>query len=421
MDVYLIIGIVSSLLFSAFFSGMEIALVSSSRLEVELDVKKGLLLSSHLSKLLKKSWRVVGAMLVGNNVALVVYGMYMTEWLDPIFHGWTENALVILLGETIISTLIVLFLAEFLPKAIFRLNPNRALNFFKVPFVMLYYILYVPTLFVIGLSERLLKTFMKVDIQAETFNFGIVDLNHYLSKLSDSQETIEEVDNEFMFLRNALEFSSTKARECMIPRNEIEAVEIEDETEKLLEKLIDTGLSKVMVYRDNVDNIIGYIHSSAMFEKPEAIKHHIQPVMIVPESMKANDIMKNFISNKKNVAVVVDEFGGTSGIITREDLLEEIFGEIDDEYDNEDLVSNQLSENKFELSARLEIDYLNENFDLNIPKDDEYETLAGFILSHTESIPEEKEVVRIGRFEISISKVAESRIELVVLRVIEDV
>jgi len=420
MELYLLTGIISSLLFSAFFSGMEIALVSSSRLEVELDAKKGVRFSKHISGLMKKSWRVIGAMLVGNNIALVAYGMYMTTWLDPYILAYTTNHIFILLIETIISTIIVLFLAEFLPKAVFSLNPNRALNFFKLPFLATYYILYVPALFVIGLSERLLKSFMKLDIEDETFNFGIVDLNHYLTKLSKRKTAIEEVDNEMLFLQNALEFSSTKARECMIPRNEIEALAIEDSSEKLLQMFIETGLSKVMVFRDNVDNIIGYIHSSAMFEKPETIKQHIQPVMIVPEPMMANDIMKNFISNKRNVAVVVDEFGGTSGIITREDLLEEIFGEIDDEYDNEDLIENRISEREFEFSARLEIDYLNENYKLDIPKDYDYETLAGFILHHTESIPEEKEILKIGKFEIHISKVSESKIDQVIFKLTEE-
>jgi CBS domain containing-hemolysin-like protein len=420
MEVYLWIGIACSLLFSAFFSGMEIAIVSSSRLEIELEAKKGLLFSEHISNLLKKSWRIIGAMLVGNNIALVVYGMYMTELLNPVLMPYLTSEIAILLIQTLVSTIIVLFLAEFLPKAVVSLNPNRALNVFKIPFLLTYYLLYVPTLFVIGLSERILKLFIKVDIEDETFNFGIVDLNHYLNKMSKRKTTIENVDNEFLFLRNALEFSSTKARECMIPRNEIEAVELEESIDRLLQIFIETGLSKIMVYRDNVDNIIGFIHSSAMFENPDTIKQHIQTVMIVPESMKANDIMKNFISNKKNVAVVVDEFGGTSGIITREDLLEEIFGEIDDEYDSEDLIENQLSETEFEFSARLEIDYINENYDLNIQKDADYETLAGFILSHTESIPSEGDKLSIGKFEIVVSKVSESRIDQVVLKLKEE-
>lgn len=420
MDTALLIGIIVSLLFSAFFSGMEIALVSSSRLELELDVKKGVLFSAHISDLLKKSWRVIGAMLVGNNIALVVYGMYMTEMLDPLLLPFTNNQLLILLVETIVSTFIVLLIAEFLPKAVFSLNPNRALNSFKIPFLLTYYLLYIPTIMIIGLAERLLKFFTKVDIEDETFNFGIVDLNHYLAKLSKRQTTLEEVDNEFLFLRNALEFSSTKARECMIPRNEVEAIEVEESKQGLLQKFIDTGLSKIMVYRDNVDNIIGYIHSSAMFENPEDIKHHIKSVMIVPESMKANDIMKNFISNRKNVAVVVDEFGGTSGIITREDLLEEIFGEIDDEYDMEEMVQEKISSDEYKLSARLEIDYLNENFELNLPKNDEFETLAGLILSHTESIPQEGEEIQIDGFRIEILKVAESRIDEVILKVLEE-
>lgn len=356
-------------------------------------------------------------MLVGNNIALVMYGMYMTEWLDPYILQFTNSQIVVLLIETVVSTLIVLFIAEFLPKAVASLNPNRALSFFKIPFILSYYILYIPTLFVIGMSERMLKIFMRVDIEDETFNFGIIDLNHYLAKLSKSEKSIEQVDNEFLFLRNALEFSSTKARECMIPRNEIQAIEFEDPPEKLLKMFIETGLSKIIVFRDNVDNIIGYIHSSAMFENPESLKTYMQPVMIIPESMTANNIMKSFISNKKNVAVVVDEFGGTSGIITREDLIEEIFGEIDDEYDMEDLIEIKLDDKKFEFSARLEIDYINETYNLNLPEVNEYETLAGFILSHTESIPNEGDHLVIDEFDIYISKVSDSRIDQVILKI----
>lgn len=419
MEQVIWIGISISLLMSAFFSGMEIAIVSSSRLEAELDAKKGLFLSMFISKLLKKSWRAVGAMLVGNNIALVMFGIYMTELLDPLLLPFIHSDVAIVLIETLISTIVVLFLAEYLPKAIFSINPNWTINFFKLPFLLLYFILYLPTMFIIGLSERVLKIFMRVEIESETFNFGIVDLNHYLKKISERESTILQVDNEFLFLRNALEFSSTKARECMIPRNEIEAVEIETISDELLKQFIETGLSKIMVYRNNIDNIIGYVHSSAMFENPEVLKEHIKPTMIVPESMAANNILKNFISNRKNVAVVVDEFGGTSGIITREDLLEEIFGEIDDEYDLEDLVEKKLSKDSFEFSARLEIDYLNENYDVELPVSDDYETLAGFILSHTESIPEEGDVLTIDGFRITISRVEENRIDQVVLKVVE--
>jgi len=309
-------------------------------------------------------------------------------------------------------------LAEFLPKTIFRLNPNRALNFFKIPFLLSYYILYIPSIFIIDLSEKFLKIFMKVDVKDETFNFGIVDLNDYLVKISERESNIEEVDNEFHFLKNALEFSTTKARECMIPRTEIQAVDIEESTEKLLKQFINTGLSRVMVYRHNIDNIIGYVHSSKMFEKPELIREFLSPVIIVPESMTANDIMNKFVSGRNNVAVVVDEFGGTSGIITREDLLEEIFGEIDDEYDTEDLVEKKISDNLFEFSARLEIDYINENFDLNIPVSPDYETLAGYILNSTESIPEVGEKLHIDNFEFNIIKVSENKIELVKFKIL---
>ena len=418
MEQYILIGILCSLLLSAFFSGMEIAIVSSSRLELELDVKKKAFLANIISKLFKKSWRVVGVMLVGNNIALVMYGLYMTKYLDPYILPYVQNNGLVLFLETLISTIIVLFLAEFLPKTIFRLNPNRALNFFKVPFLLSYYLLYIPSIFIINLSERFLKIFMKVHVKDETFNFGIVDLNDYLAKVSERESDIQEIDNEFHFLKNALEFSTTKARECMIPRTEIQAVDIEDNTEKLLKLFIDTGLSRVMVFRHNIDNIIGYVHSSRMFEKPELIREFLSPVLIVPESMTANDIMRKFISGRNNVAVVVDEFGGTSGIITREDLLEEIFGEIEDEYDTEDLIEKKIKDNLYEFSARLEIDSLNDNYSLEIPESGDYETLAGYILHHTESIPEVGQILHIDHFQFEIIKVAENKIELVKFKIL---
>jgi len=416
---YILIGIIFSLLLSAFFSGMEIAIVSSSRLELELDVKKGVFLSKPISGLLKKSWRVIGAMLVGNNIALVMYGIYMTRWLDPYLLPYISSDLAILFTETLISTIVVLFVAEFLPKAIFNLNPNRALNFFKIPLIISYYALYIPTLLVIGLSEKIIKVIMKVDVDEESLDFGIVDLNHYLENLSKTESRLEEVDNEFLFLKNALEFSSTKARECMIPRNEIAAVEVDSAGEELLKTFIETGLSKILIYRGNIDNIIGYMHSATMFEPSEHIIEHLKPMMIVPESMTANNILKNFISSRKNVAVVVDEFGGTSGMLTREDLLEEIFGEIDDEYDLEELIEKKLDRGRYEFSARLEIDYINESYPLKIPESSDYETLAGFILHYTESIPMEGEIVQIESFRIQILKVAENRIEQVIISLIE--
>ena len=413
---FMITGILLSLLLSAFFSGMEIAIVSSSRLELELDVKKGVFLSAYISDLIKQSWKLIGAMLVGNNIALVMYGIYMTDWLDPIFKPFIHNELLILLIETLISTVIVLFVAEFLPKAIFSLNPNLALNFFKIPLLLFYYILYIPTFLIIGLSRKSIEWIMKERIDEESFDFGIIDLDHYLADLAKTESRIEEVDNEFLFLKNALDFSSTKARECMIPRNEIEAVEIDEAGDEVLRKFTETGLSRILVYRHNIDNIIGYIHTSAMFESGEQLIEHLQPVVIVPESMTANNILRKFISSRKNVAVVVDEFGGTSGMLTREDLLEEIFGEIDDEYDTEDLIEKKLGEDRFEFSARLEIDYINEHYDLGLPESDDYETLAGFILQSTESIPREGEVVVIGNWEVRVVKVAESKIEQVIIR-----
>ncbi|MBN4061954.1 HlyC/CorC family transporter [Bacteroidales bacterium AH-315-I05] len=409
-----LILIILTLVFSAFFSGMEIAFVSANKLKIELDKKQGAVSAKIISRFLQRPTRFIGAMLVGNNIALVIYGIVMAKILEPPIERYISiNEIVVLSIQTIISTLVILVTAEFLPKAVFRGIPNRMLNAFSVPLFLIYYILWLPMLFITSLSEWLLKTFMKVDLSENKMTFGRVDLDHYVSEMSSQAGQKGEVENEIQILQNALEFSNVKARECMVPRTEIVALSIESPVEELREKFIETGLSKILIYRDSVDNIIGYTHSFELFKKPKKIKNILLPVSIVPETIAASEILETFIQKQKSIAVVVDEFGGTSGMLTIEDVVEEIFGEIEDEHDVGKAIERKINETEYEFSARLEIDYLNEKYQLNLPESDQYETLAGLILQVCEDIPEEGENIKFESWVFEIKSVAENRIEFV--------
>ncbi|PCJ82993.1 MAG: hemolysin [Flavobacteriales bacterium] len=409
-----LILIILTLVFSAFFSGMEIAFVSANKLKIELDKKQGAVSAKIISRFLQRPTRFIGAMLVGNNIALVIYGIVMAKILEPPIERYISiNEIVVLSIQTIISTLVILVTAEFLPKAVFRGIPNRMLNAFSVPLFLIYYILWLPMLFITSLSEWLLKTFMKVDLSENKMTFGRVDLDHYVSEMSSQAGQKGEVENEIQILQNALEFSNVKARECMVPRTEIVALSIESPVEELREKFIETGLSKILIYRDSVDNIIGYTHSFELFKKPKKIKNILLPVSIVPETIAASEILETFIQKQKSIAVVVDEFGGTSGMLTIEDVVEEIFGEIEDEHDVDKAIERKINETEYEFSARLEIDYLNEKYQLNLPESDQYETLAGLILQVCEDIPEEGENIKFESWVFEIKSVAENRIEFV--------
>ncbi len=414
MDNYVWGVILITLILSAFFSGMEIAFVTANKFKIELDTKQGDILSAILSKFLKHPSRFIGAMLVGNNIALVIYGIFMAQILAPIIGSYTGNESLILMVQTIVSTIIILITAEFLPKAIFRINPNSILRFFAIPIGLLYYILLIPMFLIIGLSELILKYVFRMENVTEDLNFGRIDLEHYLRDATDRiDEDKQEMDHEIQIFQNALDFSKVKARECMIPRTEVMALEVEQSIEELRQVFIESGYSKVLIYRDNIDNIIGYVHSFELFKRPESIKSILLPVLIIPQSMSANEILELFITQRKSVAVVVDEFGGTSGILTIEDVMEEIFGEIEDEHDKEELTEEKISSTEYLFSARLEIDYLNDTYKLDLPEGDTYETLAGLIISYHESIPKADTKCIIGAYELTVVKVSENRIELI--------
>ena len=419
MDSYQWGVILSMLVFSAFFSGMEIAFVSANKLKIELDGKQGDFFAKIISNFLKRPSRFIGAMLVGNNIALVVYGIFMAKILEPKIAAFTDSELVILLLQTILSTLIILVTAEFLPKTLFRINPNLMLRFFALPLFIIYWIMFLPMFLVIGISELLIKIFSPQLSSDEDLNFGRIDLEHYLKEGTENSLSQEEVDHEIQIFQNALDFSKVKARECMIPRTEIVALEMEEDLEKLKDKFIETGLSKILIYRDNIDNIIGYTHSFELFKKPESIKSILLPLPIIPMSMQANEILEIFIQQKRSIAVVVDEFGGTAGIVTIEDIIEEIFGEIEDEHDKEVLVETRINEHEFLFAARLEVDYLNDEYNLGLPESDNYETIAGLIIDTFESIPTMNEQIQKDQFVFTVKKVFQNRIDLVHLKVLE--
>jgi len=419
MDSYQWGIILSTLVFSAFFSGMEIAFVSANKLKIELDGKQGDFFAKIISNFLKRPSRFIGAMLVGNNIALVVYGIFMAKILEPKIASFTQSELVILLTQTIISTLIILVTAEFLPKTLFRINPNSMLRFFALPLFIIYWIMFLPMLLVIGISELLIKIFSPQLSSAEDLNFGRIDLEHYLKEGAGHTLSQEEVDHEIQIFQNALDFSKVKARECMIPRTEIVALEMEENLEKLKDKFIETGLSKILIYRDNIDNIIGYTHSFELFKKPESIKSILLPLPIIPMSMQANEILEIFIQQKRSIAVVVDEFGGTAGIVTIEDIIEEIFGEIEDEHDKEVLLETKINDSEFLFAARLEVDYLNYEYNLGLPESDNYETIAGLIIDTFESIPTMNEQIQKDQFVFTVKKVFQNKIDLVHLKVLK--
>lgn len=413
--IYLIL-IIISLAFSAFFSGIEIAFISANRLKIELDKNQGGIRANILANFAKNPSDFIGTMLLGNNVAIVIYGMLMAMVLEPIIGRYTDNAILILLTQTILSTLLVLIFAEFLPKTIFRINPNRIISFFAIPLKVLTFILSPLTFITVGLANLILRIFIKKEeLEGEIIAFEKTDLDSYLEESLNKVENNEELDHEVKIFHNALNFSDVIARDCMVPRNEIIAFELEDDINDLLNKFIETGLSKILIYRDSIDNIIGYIHSYEMFKSPENIKSALLPVSIVPESITANNILEELIQKNRSIAIVVDEYGGTAGMITMEDVIEEIFGEIIDEHDLGDISHQQLTADKFEFSGRTEIDFINDNYPLKIPENEEYETLAGYIIQKIAEIPLKGDVISIDGFEITILEVSQARIEYVSL------
>jgi len=398
---------------------MEIAFVSSNKLRVELEKGKGLLSARLVSGFIHHPSRFIGALLVGNNISLVIYGIAAAAILGPMLKNTLPASLateVIILGfQTIISTLLILITAEFLPKILFRLNPNGLLNFFAVPVYLIYLMLYPFMYFFLGLSELILRYIFGMKTGTVRYQFTAIDFDEYIRDFYNPAAAQVDEAPEMQMIQNVRDFHSTKVRECMVPRNEIIAVEDTISIEELHDLFIVSQHSKIPVYKESIDNLTGYVHLYDLFGKPTAINSVVKPVMIVPETIPASNVLNMMISQRKSVAVVVDEFGGTAGMVTVEDLIEEIFGEIEDEFDVDELLVKQTSETEFILAGRLEIDYLNQEYFLNLPQSDEYETLAGLILSHHQSIPEIKEHIHIDKFTFTILEASGSRIDKVQL------
>lgn len=417
----IIIQILITMLFSAFFSGMEIAFVSSNKLRFEMDRSEESLTSRVLSIFFQNPNNFISTMLVGNNIALVIYGILMAEIIEvQLLSGIIDNEFVLVLTQTIISTLIILVTGEFIPKTLFKINPNFTLNLFAIPAFICYIVLYPISKFASSLSGIILRiTGTKINKEARAKAFTKVDLDHFIQSSIQDSGNQEEIDTEVKIFQNALDFSSVKVRDCMVPRTEIVAVEDDTSLEELKERFIESGISKIIVYKENIDNIIGYIHSSEMFHELTDWTNSIRQLPIVPETMNANKLMKLFMQQKKSLAVVVDEFGGTSGIVALEDLVEQIFGEIEDEHDTNSYVAKATGDNEYILSGRLDIEKVNELFSIELPESDEYQTVGGLILHQHQSFPKTHEIITIGRFQFKIIKVTATKIELVKLKVNE--
>jgi len=407
---------VISLSFSAFFSGMEIAFISSSKLKIELDNKKGLFSAKILSFFSSKPAWFIAAMLIGNNTALVIYTLYVTDLIEPYLLTFNLNNNIVLLVQTLFSTFFILLFAEFLPKAIFRLNPNSTLRIFSLILFVFYVFLWPLTALVVFLSNVILKLFGNHE-SLNKVSFKKTDLDLYINELKKDLDEGEEMEHDVKIFHNALSFSEVIARDCMVPRNEIVSLEINDTVEDLKKLFLDSGHSRILIYKDNIDNIIGYVHSLELFKIPISIKSMLIPVSIVPESMSGIKLLEDFIDKKRSVSVVVDEYGGTSGILTMEDIIEEIFGEIDDEHDQEEFIHKELKENVFLFSGRLEIDFINEKYRLKLPVKEDYETLSGMIVSFAETIPKRREIFKIENYELLVLEVDDTKISKVQLTV----
>lgn len=408
--------------FSAFFSGMEIAFVSSDKLRLEMDSKPGLT-SSILSYFFKHSNNFISTMLVGNNIALVIYGIFMADIIDNhLLAGLVSNEFLLLLLQTVISTLIILVTGEFLPKTLFKVNPNLMLRIFAVPLALIYIVLYPISWFASACSYLLLRCFgVKISKESQDKAFSKVDLDYFVTSSIENAENEDNLGSEVKIFHNALDFSEVKIRDCAVPRTEIVSVDIKASVDELMNTFVSSGISKIIVCDGSIDNIVGYIHSSEMFRNKDNWTKSIKTVPIVPETMAAQKLMKIFMQEKKTIAVVVDEFGGTSGIVTLEDLVEEIFGDIEDEHDSTNLICKQTGDNEYMLSGRLEIEKVNETFGLELPESEDYITVGGLILDRYQNFPKLHEEVKIGRYLFKILQVSATKIELVRLRVLPEV
>jgi CBS domain containing-hemolysin-like protein len=420
---YLTAIILITILFSAFFSGMEIAYVSANKLRLEMDRHSSPFNSGLLKMVTRKSGEYIATLLVGNNIALVIYGIAFARLLEPLLLVYISSTIMVLLIQTVISTFIILLFAEFLPKTLFRLFPNSVLKVFTLPIAFFFIVFYPITRMTMLLIDTLLRRFLSKSGTPAAGNkvFSRIDIDHFVNDSDKQHASIKsEIDKEVKLFRNALDFSKVKLREIMVPRNEITMLDADTDIETLRQKFVDTGYSRILIYEDNIDNIIGYVHSSCIFQKAKSIKPFVKNVLIVPETMAANKLLSKFIRDHRSIALVVDEFGGTAGLVTSEDILEEIFGEIEDEHDTTAFVEKQINEKEYVFSGRFDTDLINEKYRLNLPESEEYETLAGFILFHHESIPKVNTIIRIGRFSFKILKATSTKIELVYLTILDE-
>ena len=423
-----IVIIVSTLILSAFFSGMEIAYVSSNKIHIELEKKQGDFLGKTLDKLTAKPSKYIATMLIGNNIALVIYGFKMGDVLVRWFQSMlpSDNAALTylfidlqLLTQTIISTLVILITAEFLPKVFFQIYANTLLKVLAFPTYVFYIIFSWVSDFILWISDAVLKYIFKATGEDAVLAMTKVELGNYISEQMESVDDHDDVDSEIQIFQNALEFSEVKAREVMVPRTEITGVDISESIENLRQLFIETGRTKIIVYKDSVDDILGYVHAFELFKKPKTIKSIIIPVGFVPETILIKDVLNLLTKKRRSMAVVIDEYGGTSGIMTVEDIIEELFGEIEDEHDNIEMIEEEINKNTYKFSARLEVDYINETYRLNLPESENYETLGGLIVHITEEIPQEKEDVQIENFKFTIEEVSSTKIDVVLLKILE--
>ncbi|NGX84628.1 hemolysin family protein [Aequorivita sp. KMM 9714] len=410
---YSIIIIFTMLILSAFFSGMEIAYVSSNKIHIEIEKKQNNFLAGVLKKITKRPSKFIATMLVGNNIALVIYGFYMGDLLMKYIPLAGFSGLLI---QTVISTLVILMTAEFLPKVFFQIYANNLVKIFAVPAYFFYVVFSLISEFIIWISDLVLKFVFKTEGDTVQLSFSKLELGNYISEQMDIAETKEEMDSEIQIFQNALDFSEVKSREAMIPRTEIVAVDIDTSPKELAKIFTETGFSKILIYKENIDDILGYVHSFELFKKPSTIKKVLMPVIFVPETMLIKDVLAVLSKKRKSIAVVIDEYGGTSGIITVEDIIEELFGDIEDEHDSIALIEEKLGEDHYKFSARLEVDYINENYDLNLTESENYETLGGLIVNFTEEIPDKGETVEIDNHLFTILEVSSTKIELVEVR-----
>lgn len=423
MDYYSWLVIIITLTLSAFFSGIEIAFITANKLRIELKKTQGSFIARILGKYVKEPSRFISTTLVGNNFVIVIYGIYMGMVIESALRGMLpapyENEVLILLVQTIVSTIVVLIFAEFLPKVLFRANPDRMLFALALPFSVFYFIFLPVTRFAEWTAIGMIKLFTKAPLPKQVnHSFTRIDLDQYISE-SANMDLDEDTDVDAEMFKNALDFDKLKARDCMLPRTDVVGIELNEDIDELYKLFIESGHSRILLYQDTIDNIIGYAHQADMFKLPKQIKHILIPIIMVTESTPASDLLKRFTAERKSIALVLDEFGGTAGIATLEDILEEIIGDIDDEHDLEELLEKKINDVEFEFSARLEVDYLNETYDLEIPEGD-YETLGGFIIAQHEDIPEAGEKLSLDGFKVTVLKQESARIEEVRLRVIKE-